>query len=116
MGGGGTKRIPIPLPAIVLNDNGDENPTLYLIFRDEARDNKISLAYHQLHNKKPWQVVDLSKESVGAWEPNYDLNLWKMEKKLHIFMQKVDQVDGEGVADSLPTEVKVLEITNMPKK
>ena len=114
LGGGGTKRIPISRPAILLDDNGDKNPIVYLLFRDAERGNKISLAYHTL-TEKTWKVVDLTKESVGAWEPNYDMGLWENDKKLHIFMQKVDQLDGEGLADDPASMVQVLEVLKLPK-
>lgn len=51
-----------------------------------------------------------------GWESNYDLGLWENDKKLHIFMQKVDQLDGEGLADDPATMVNVLEVSNLPKK
>jgi len=31
-------------------------------------------------------------------------------------MQKVDQLDGEGLADDPATMVNVLEVSNLPKK
>jgi len=85
------------------------------LFRDQERENKVSLAYHQLHTNKPWKVIDLTKESVGEWEPNYDLELWGKERKLHVFVQKVTQLDGEGLATAPPTEVRILEVSNLPK-
>jgi len=35
--------------------------------------------------------------------------LLKDKKKLHIFVQRVEQVDSEGIASSLPEMVNVLE-------
>ncbi|MDN3596721.1 BNR repeat-containing protein [Zunongwangia endophytica] len=115
LGGGGTKKIPISRPEILLKETEDD-PVIYLLFRDEERGNKVSMAYHQLNNESPWNVIDLTKESVGEWEPNYDLGLWEREGELHVFVQKVTQVDGEGIAESEPTKVRVLEISNLPLK
>ena len=101
-------------PDILLKETKND-PTIYLLFRDQERENKVSLAYHQLHTNKPWGVIDLTKESVGEWEPNYDLQLWGKEGKLHVFVQKVTQLDGEGLATAPPTEVRILEVSNLPR-
>ena len=110
LGGGGTKQIPISRPEILIH-----NQTLYLLFRDEERANKISLAYADLYGKTTWKMKDLTKTSVGQWEPNYDLNLWNSKKQLHIFCQEVQQIDGEGLAKILPSTISILEVKNMPK-
>ncbi|WBL21563.1 BNR repeat-containing protein [Zunongwangia sp. HRR-M8] len=115
LGGGGTKKIPISRPEILLKETQDK-PMFYLLFRDAERGNKISMAYNKIGSKKSWNVIDLTKVSVGEWEPNYDLELWKREKKLHVFAQKVYQIDGEGVATVKPTMIRVLEIKNLPLK
>ncbi|WBL26491.1 BNR repeat-containing protein [Zunongwangia sp. HGR-M22] len=115
LGGGGTKKIPISRPEILLKETQDK-PIFYLLFRDAERGNKISMAYNKIGSKESWNVIDLTKESVGEWEPNYDLELWKREEKLHVFAQKVYQIDGEGVATAKPTMIRVLEIKNLPLK
>ncbi|MFC6859062.1 BNR repeat-containing protein [Zunongwangia atlantica] len=114
LGGGGTKKIPISRPDILIKET-KTNPVIYLLFRDAERENKVSMAYHKLHSDKPWKVIDLTEESVGEWEPNYDLQLWENEEKLHVFVQKVTQVDGEGLAKAKPTMVRILEVSNLPK-
>jgi hypothetical protein len=114
LGGGGTKQIPISRPDIFIEDKRSKL-TLYILFRDEERGNKISLAYSNLKEKSNWKIVDLTKDSVGQWEPNYDISLWEKEKKLHIFMQNVTQIDGEGLAKLAPSTVSVLQVTHLPK-
>jgi hypothetical protein len=57
----------------------------------------------------------LTTTPVGEWEPNYDISLWDKEKKLHVFVQKVNQIDGEGIAKTEPTMIRVLEINQLPK-
>ncbi|MGY5354115.1 BNR repeat-containing protein [Wenyingzhuangia sp. IMCC45467] len=109
LGGGGTKSIPISRPDILINQTGQKT-LVSILFRDLERGNKISMAFSDLKNNQPWKVVDLSNESVGQWEPNYDISLWKNKNKLHVFMQNVVQIDGEGVAKEKTSEVKVLEI------
>ncbi|WP_289660111.1 BNR repeat-containing protein [Flavobacterium panacagri] len=108
LGGGGTKRIPISRPEILVNKS-----MLYLLFRDEERDNKITLAYANLENKK-WELTDLSRFRVGQWEPNLDKELWKNKKQLHIFSQNVSQADGEGLVKVNPEPVQILEVKQLP--
>lgn len=114
LGGGGTKQIPVSRPDIIVKNDGD-NPMLYVLFRDEERGNKISLAYNNLTSIKDWKVVDLTTTSVGQWEPNYDISLWKKKHKLHVFSQNVTQIDGEGLAKTAPTMISVLELNSLPK-
>jgi len=117
LGGGGTKKIPISRPEILVSSNNNTSPpTVYLLFRDEERDNKVSLANTELGGNKKWEVTDLTESSVGQWEPNLDKELFKKEEKLHIFVQKVTQIDGEGVAEEASTPVRILELNKLPVK
>lgn len=109
LGGGGTKSIPISRPEILINKS-----TLYLLFRDVERGNKITLAYTKIAEPN-WQLLDLTTESVGQWEPNYDKEWWAEKKQLHIFSQKVTQIDGEGVKEVAPEPVKIIEVKNLPR-
>ena len=113
LGGGGTKKIPISRPEILV-DTKNNTKIIYLIFRDEERNNNISLAYKPLQGKEQWQIKDITKSSVGQWEPNYDTELFKHQKKLHIFVQKVTQVDGEGLSEEPHTPIRILEMNKLP--
>ena len=108
LGGGGTKNITISRPKVLIN-----KAILYLLFRDAERGSKITFAYADL-DKKQWQVKNLTEQSVGDWEPNYDQELWSAKKQLHIFSQKVTQVDGEGLQQVAPQPVNVIEVKNLP--
>ena len=44
-----------------------------------------------------------------------NISLWENQKKLHIFLQNVNQIDGEGVAKSDPSMVRILEVNQLPK-
>jgi hypothetical protein len=114
LGGGGTKKIPISRPDVLIKEQ-ENNRYLYLLFRDSERENSVSMAYTNLDTKSNWKVTDLTTTSIGEWEPNYDISLWEKQKKLHIFLQNVNQVDGEGLAKSEPTMVRVLEVNQLPK-
>ena len=107
--GGGTKRIPISRPKLIVATKG-KNTNLFLLFRDEERDGKVSMAVCQDLNTNKWAIRDLTDFSVGSWEPSFDTELWRNKKQLHIFVQKADQVDGEGKADIAPQKVQVLEV------
>lgn len=114
LGGGGTKKIPMSRPDILIDYLG-QDPIVNLLFRDAERGNKISLASLYLNKKQDWQVKDLTESSKGEWEPNYDVALWQSRKELHLFVQNVSQIDGEGIADTKPTEIEVLQIKNITK-
>lgn len=110
LGGGGTKSIPFSRPEILVGDS-----MVYLLFRDEERHNKITLAYTNI-NSASWKLIDISNNSVGQWEPNFDKALWNQQKELHIFSQNVIQVDGEGLANKEPQPVYIIQIKNLPKQ
>ncbi len=108
LSGGGTKRIPISRPKIVAENKGSKS-IFYLIFRDEERGSKVSVATNKKSGKGKWKITDLTDFSVGSWEPSFDTELWKDKGVLNIFVQNVVQVDGEGKADVEPQTVYVLE-------
>ncbi len=112
LSGGGTKRIPISRPQIVAQSKGKKTKA-FIIFRDEERGEKVSLAKVTMYKNNKVKVSDITDFGVGLWEPSYDTELWKEKGKLNLFVQKVDQVDGEGVAKAKPTMVKVLEVKGL---
>ena len=109
LSGMGTKRIPISRPQIVVQQKGNETAA-FILFRDAERGDKVSIAFCKNILKPDWQIEDLTPESVGSWEPTYDTELWKSKGKLHVFIQKVEQIDGEGQGRVPPQMVRVLEI------
>jgi len=108
LSGGGTKRIPISRPQIIVWSNGKAQSAA-LIFRDAERDNRVSIAVNQNINGNDWVPYDLTTNSVGDWEPSYDTELWKRSSVLNLFIQKVTQVDGEGKANIGASPVQVLQ-------
>lgn len=105
--GGGTKKIPISRPQLVSANNGK---SLYLLFRDEERNTKASMAICKNIKKPRWEIKDLTDFELGSWEPSFDTELWKEKRLLHLFIQSTTQVDGEGQADVEPSMVYVLEV------
>lgn len=107
LSGGGTKRIPISRPQVMLRRKGN-NEQAFLIFRDAERQEKVSAAICSNFPGGSWEVKDLTETGVGSWEPSYDTEFWQKKGILNLFLQKVEQVDGEGVANREPEMVGVL--------
>lgn len=108
LSGGGTKRIPISRPQIVVWNKG-RKVNAVLLFRDAERGNKVSAALLSDIRKAKWKLTDLSADTVDSWEPTYDTEYWKQHKALQLFVQRVEQVDGEGKASIPPQTISVLE-------
>jgi hypothetical protein len=108
LSGQGTKKIPVSRPQIITWQAGNKQHAA-LIFRDTERGQKISAAITNDLASNNWTIKDLTRTSVGSWEPSFDTELWKRKKTLHLFMQKVEQVDGEGIAIIPPAMVNVLQ-------
>lgn len=108
LGGGGTKKIPVSRPQILIWRN-HKSYAAGVLFRDAERGSKVSLAINQDIQTNQWQIQDLTSGSVGDWEPSYDTELWKDKKILNLYLQNVIQIDGEGITDMKPSAVKVLQ-------
>jgi hypothetical protein len=105
LSGRGTKMIPIARPQIAI-----DKKKIYYVFRDVERGSRVSMAFTRNLSHPDWQVCDLTSFDVDAWEPSYDTNLWNKRHKLHIFVQKTSQGDGEKVKLSAPQPVYVMEV------
>jgi hypothetical protein len=103
LSGVGTKEIPIARPQVV-----SQGSKVFVIFRDRERGNKVSVAIGDLRKRK-WNLMDLTTTSVGAWEPTFDSELWKDKGVLHLFVQHVEQSDAEGLTQTPPRLVYILE-------
>ena len=102
--GGGTKMIPIARPRIVV-----DGAEIYYIFRDEERGSRVSMAYATDVGRGEWKIIDLTDFPVDAWEPSHDTELWKKQRKLHLFVQHTCQGDGEHAVETEPQMIYVLE-------
>ncbi len=108
LSGGGTKSIPVSRPQILVSPKKHHLAVL-LIFRDAERGSKVSAAISSDIEKGKWVLKDLTNQAVDAWEPSYDTELWHKKSILNLFIEKVEQVDGEGKASIPPQMVQVLE-------
>jgi BNR repeat-containing family member len=110
LSGVGTKRIPISRPQVLSYKQG-----IAIIFRDEERGGKVSIATNENPFLQPWKIWDATQTSVGSWEPTYDIAYWNKKRQLHLFVQYTVQQDAEGKADVLPQPVYVLKIKKLPQ-
>lgn len=108
LSGGGSKRIPIARPQILVKGKG-RKATVLLIYRNEERGNRVSVALCKKIMTKKWKDFDLTDSSVGSWEPTFDTELWKNNRVLNLFVQKVEQADSEGISNIPPQLIQVLE-------
>lgn len=104
LSGVGTKRIPISRPQVV----GAYKNGAVVVFRDEERSNKVSLAINKNLKRNNWEIVDLLTDNVGSWEPSFDTELWKNKKILSIYVQNSEQADLEGQTQKPAQKVKVV--------
>lgn len=110
LSGGGTKMIPIARPRVVADGN-----SIVMVFRDAERDSRVSIAKTTSGPTGDWEISDVSDFNVNAWEPSLDSDLWRRDKKLHLFVQNVSQGDGEKVVNSDPTPVYIIEVPALDK-
>jgi hypothetical protein len=105
LSGGGTKRIPISRPKLAVGDDG----SIHMLFRDAERGNRVSVATTDDPQRKSWHMTDLTRDSVGLWEPSFDRQLWRTRGELHVSAQRVGQGDAETLEDVPPQMISVLE-------
>ena len=108
LSGGGTKMIPISRPQLAIDEKRGRK-IIYYLFRDVEHGSKVSLAKNVTGTKSDWEVIDLTDFSVDAWEPSFDTELWKEKQKLHIYVQRSSQGDGEKSTDLEPQPLYLLE-------
>lgn len=109
LSGGGTKSIPVSRPQVLVKGKGS-NASVLLIFRDEERGNKVSALSLKSVADAKWNIFDLGTQDIGSWEPTYDTELWKSSFKLSLFLQRTVQKDGEGLTQTPPQWINVLEL------
>lgn len=108
LSGMGTRSIPISRPQVLVWTKQKET-YLGLIFRDEERGNKASLAFNTINSKNPWSILDLDAQALDRWEPTLDHDLWANRQILQLFILPVTQIDGEKVENRLEKPVSILE-------
>jgi hypothetical protein len=105
LSGGGTKRIPLSRPQALVSRAGE----VIVVYRDQERGGGITVARSTDPARSRWTVSDLWPSSVGQWEPTYDIDRWRREGRLSLFVQRVGQGDGESLEDVPAQPVSVLD-------
>ena len=105
LSGGGTKRIPLSRPQALVRPTGE----VLVVYRDAERGGGITVARSTDRAHARWMVRDLWTTSVGQWEPTYDIDRWRREGRLSLFVQRGGQGDGESLEDVPPQPVSVLD-------
>lgn len=107
LSGGGTKRIPLSRPQVLVGRAGD----VIVVYRDAERGGGVTVARSSDPARARWTVRELWPTSVGQWEPTYDLDRWRGEGRLSLFVQRVGQGDGESLEDVPAQPVSILDWT-----
>lgn len=110
LSGHGTKEIPISRPQLLVKGKG-AGASVCLLFRDKERGSLASVVQLKRIKSEKYKLFDISKQSLGSWEPSYDTELWRREQKLTLFAQQTEQKDGEGLLDVPATSVYVIQWT-----
>jgi rhamnogalacturonyl hydrolase YesR len=105
LSGTGTKRPPISR-AIVLVESG----YVHLVYRDDLRGGHVIFASLEGVKTGNWQETELTRESVGAWEPSCDPVAWKRMGQIQMLLQNVAQLEGSDSAGAkvAPTPIGTL--------
>ncbi|MFT3781869.1 MAG: BNR-4 repeat-containing protein [Nibricoccus sp.] len=108
LAGGGTKKPPISRGALFVEQRWKAY-VLHLIYRDDTRGGKIIKATLPDLAKGEWTETEFSANSLGAWEPTFDPELWSRLAQVHLLVQRVEQRDGnDRKAQTLATPIGTL--------
>jgi hypothetical protein len=115
LAGASTKRPPISRSALIPAAAG-ATPGLHLIYRDDERGGRILAVSCPDLDVPRWEVKELTRNSVGAWEPSFDPVQAQRSAQFHALVQRVEQRDGDDrqAAAVPPTPVGVLIWNPMP--
>ena len=91
-------------------DDSRETPRVVVVYRDIEQMNKVTVAVCEDAKLVRWRSIPGTTYPVDSWEPSYDTELWKEQKKLHLFVQKSGQGDGEKLEPMDPQPVHILEL------
>ncbi|EKO3777309.1 hypothetical protein P0F24_002374, partial [Vibrio metschnikovii] len=106
--GGGTLRIPISRPEIIIDDNDN----VFVIYRGDITENKLASLLlsppHYTYN--PLNEKIIYTESVGSAEPIIDRLRWQNEKILSILVQYNDQPNHDINHGDLSMPISIVDL------
>src|SRR5207237_423828 len=85
LSGGGTKRIPISRPLVLAGRKSD----VFVLYRDAERGDGITVARATDPAHERWSLATLLASPVGQWDPTHDAELWRRNRRLSLFVQRV---------------------------
>ncbi len=102
--GKGTKHLPCSRPGILI----DNNKNIIVLFRDDKYDSRLMAARFYIDNNNIGldKMFELTSQSVGTYEPNYDINLWNKTNVLSLFVQQT--FDDKDVFDKTNNKTNIL--------
>jgi len=103
--GGGTRRIPMSRPLVLIGPGG----VIDVVFRDFERSGGISLARSTDPAHSDWQIRQIYTPSVGLWEPVWDATAWRRHHRLDLLVERVGQGQGETLEELPAQPVRVLD-------
>ena len=108
LSGGGTLKIPISRPEIII----DKDDTVFIIYRAEETDQKLVASYQTAPEYRcvPEQTVTLWKETVGHAEPIVDRARWSKEQILTLLVQYNDQPNGDIRHQQIFSPIRLIDI------
>lgn len=112
LGGTGSKSLPISRP-LILFENRLGASWLHVLYRDTENNDQALLASSERNtgDSSTWTHRTLKGGSVDRWEPVYDSRLWQSSGLLHVYLQRVGQIDGDTASQEYaPTDINVLEV------
>ena len=112
LAGAATRRPPISR-AVLFVQGGTETPPVHLIYRDDARGGRAVLRSTRKLGSTDWTERELTRDSLGAWEPLIDPVQWNRLQQFHLLVQSVKQTDGDDArpAKAAPTPVALLAVS-----
>ena len=110
LSGAGSKAIPISRPQVLARSKNGKTG-IWVIFRDEERGSRVSMAGCDDLSNPTWTTRDLTDFSVRYWEPSYDHIRWQRDGVLDLYVQMAGQGDGETLEEIEPQTAHVLEWT-----
>jgi hypothetical protein len=103
--GGGSLRTPLSRGNLFL----EPDDTVCVLYRDNRQGSRPLLACASPPDYDHWTQSILADVNLLQWEPLYDLNRWKHDAVLDLFIQPTDQGNHETVTRTGPQMVSVLE-------
>ena len=64
-----------------------QDNTIYIIFRDSEKGDRIRISTSSKEPYDLWQEFDIYDSPLPTWEPIYDKQLWQLQHRLDLFFQ-----------------------------